>query len=243
MARDPDALKISKWAASGDVEDPEDGGIDRDIGWDASHSQPGGSLPKREHINEILREVTALGVEQNVHGAGLEWDSSISYEHPAWVTGSDARLYGSVQDSTGVDPVGDDDKSHWRPLIDSDTGVIVPPPNASATERGIVELATNAEAAAGTDAERAITPAGLASDRRSRVTFTRYTTPGAFTYTVPPTASLAGCGKTLRSAQRPRRLDDKCQISAFTERIATRHVAYYEYRRFVRRPNHRVCSP
>ena len=54
---------------------------------------------------------------------------------------------------------------------------------------------------------------------------------------------LAGCGKTLRSAQRPRRLDDKCQISAFTERIATRHVAYYEYRRFVRRPNHRVCSP
>ena len=66
MARDPDALKISKWAASGGVEDPEDGDIDRDIGWDASYSQPGGSLPKREHINEILREVTALGVEQNV---------------------------------------------------------------------------------------------------------------------------------------------------------------------------------
>ena len=83
MARDPDALKISKWAASGDVEDPEDGSIDRDIGWDASYSQPGGSLPKREHINEILREVTALGVELNVHGAGLAWDPSISYEHPA----------------------------------------------------------------------------------------------------------------------------------------------------------------
>ena len=42
MARDPDALKIGKWAATGDVEDPEDGGIDRSIGWDISHSQPGG---------------------------------------------------------------------------------------------------------------------------------------------------------------------------------------------------------
>ena len=55
MARDPDALKIGKWAATGDVEDPEDGGIDRSIGWDIRHSQPGGSLPKREHFNELQR--------------------------------------------------------------------------------------------------------------------------------------------------------------------------------------------
>ena len=116
MARDPDALKIGKWAATGDVEDPEDGGIDRSIGWDIRHSQPGGSLPKREHINELHREETALGVEINVHGAGLEWDSSISYEHPALVTGSDALLYVSVQDSTNVDPVTDSGESHWKPL-------------------------------------------------------------------------------------------------------------------------------
>ena len=126
MARDPDALKIGKWAATGDVEDPEDGGIDRSIGWDISHSQPGGSLPKREHLNELHREVTALGVEVNVHGAGLEWYSSISYEHPALVTGSDALLYVSVQDSTNVDPVTDSGESHWKPLNTS-------PPNASAT--------------------------------------------------------------------------------------------------------------
>ena len=156
MARDPDALKIGKWAATGDVEDPEDGGIDRSIGWDISHSQPGGSVPKREHFNELHREVTALGVEINVHGAGLEWDSSISYEHPALVTGSDARLYVSVQDSTNVDPVNDSDESHWRPLN-------TPPPNASATERGIVELATDAEVATGIDTTKAVTPAGLAS--------------------------------------------------------------------------------
>ena len=156
MARDPDALKIGKWAATGDVEDPEDGGIDRSIGWDISHSQPGGSLPKREHLNELHREETALGVEINVHGAGLEWDSSISYEHPALVTGSDALLYVSVQDSTNVDPVTDSGESHWKLLNTS-------PPNASATVRGIVELATDSEVATGTDATRAITPAGLAS--------------------------------------------------------------------------------
>ena len=115
MARDPDALKISKWAATGDVEDPEDGGIDRSIGWDISHSQPGGSLPKREHFNELHREETALGAEINAHGL-LEWDSSISYEHPAMVMGSDARPYVSVQNSAGVDPTSDIIDSHWALL-------------------------------------------------------------------------------------------------------------------------------
>ena len=95
-------------------------------------------------------------MEINVHGAGLEWDSSISYEHPALVTGSDALLYVSVQDSTNVDPVTDSGESHWKPLNTS-------PPNASATERGIVELATDAEVATGIDTTKAVTPAGLAS--------------------------------------------------------------------------------
>ena len=161
MARDPDALKIGKWAATGDVEDPEDGGIDRSIGWDISHSQPGGSLPKREHLNELHREETALGVEINVHGAGLEWDASISYEHPALVTGSDAVLYVSVQDSTNVDPANDSDQSHWKPLNTS-------PPNASATVLGVVSLAT--DAGDGTDATGVITPAGLASLGYRKVT-------------------------------------------------------------------------
>ena len=161
MPRDPDALKIGKWAATGDVEDPEDGGIDRSIGWDISHSQPGGSLPKREHLNELHREETALGVEINVHGAGLEWDASISYEHPALVTGSDAVLYVSVQDSTNVNPANDSDQSHWKPLHTS-------PPNASATVLGVVSLAT--DAGDETDATGVITPAGLASLGYRKVT-------------------------------------------------------------------------
>ena len=163
MARDPDALKISKWAASGDVEDPEDGGVERATGWGARHSQPGGSLPKREHFNELHREETALGVEINVHGAGLEWDASISYEHPAQVTGSDAILYFSVQDSTNIDPVADTYRSHWTPLTEAFG-------NASTTERGVVELATDDEVATGADTTRAITPAGLASLGYRKVT-------------------------------------------------------------------------
>ena len=72
------------------------------------------------------------------------------------MTGSDAILYFSVQDSTNIDPVADTYRSHWTPLTEAFD-------NASTTERGGVELATDDEVAAGTDTERAITPAGLAS--------------------------------------------------------------------------------
>ena len=159
MARDPDALKIRKWAASGDVEDPEDGGVDRATGWDASHSQPGGSLPKREHFNELEREITALGVEVNAHGL-LEWNSSVSYVHPAYVVGSDNRLYVSVRNNAGVDPTTDIGEADWKPVIGTTDGTI---DAASTTEPGAVELATNLETQAGTDSTRAVTPAGVAA--------------------------------------------------------------------------------
>ncbi len=128
MARDADALKIQKWAATGDVQDPEDGGLSRSTGWDATYSQPGGNVPKREHINQLFRELSAQGVEVKVHGAGLEWDSSISYEHPAMVMGSDARLYVSVQNSAGADPTSDIINSHWA-LLESQ-GPVGPPGTA-----------------------------------------------------------------------------------------------------------------
>ena len=155
MARDAAALKIQKWAATGDVQDPEDDGLNRSTGFDATYSQPGGSLPKREHINEILRELSALGVELNVHGI-LEWHSGSGYGHPAVVIGSDGNLYISQQDSTGVDPTGDADDSHWAPLP---TQII----NASTSAAGSVRLATIAETIAGMLTNVAVTPAGLAA--------------------------------------------------------------------------------
>ena len=116
MARDADALKIEKWAAAGDVQDPEERDLDRSVGWPADYSQPGGRQPSREVFNQLLRELSALGVEVNVHGAFLEWDSSISYIHPAVVTGSDNKLYQSVGSSQGEDPVTDVTNASWTPI-------------------------------------------------------------------------------------------------------------------------------
>ena len=116
MARDADALKIEKWAAAGDVQDPEERGLDRSVGWPADYSQPGGRQPSREVFNELLRELSALGVEVNVHGAFLEWDSSISYIHPAVVTGSDGNPYISLADSQGLDPTSIAGSDSWRPI-------------------------------------------------------------------------------------------------------------------------------
>ena len=152
MARDADALKIQKWAATGDVQDPEDGGVVRSVGWDATYSQPGGNVPKREHINQIFRELSAQSVEVNVHGAGLEWDSSISYEHPAMVMGSDAKPYVSVQNSAGADPTSDIINSHWA-LLESQgpVGAVGPPGTAGIDGSNATSLqidtAANREAA------------------------------------------------------------------------------------------------
>ena len=115
MARDSDSLKIEKWAESGDVATPESQGLARATGWPATYSQPDGSLPKREVMNQILREWSALGVELNTRGL-LEWDASVSYVHPAVVMGSDGQVYVSVADNTGVDPVTDTANASWKLL-------------------------------------------------------------------------------------------------------------------------------
>ena len=117
MARDTDALKIEKWAETGDVQTPEDRGLTRSAGWPADYSQPGGRTPSREVFNQIIREITALCVEINTRGLP-EWDADVSYVHPALVTGSDGNIYLSEADSNGVDPVADVAGVSWR-LISS----------------------------------------------------------------------------------------------------------------------------
>ena len=162
--RDSDALKNEKWAASG-----SDGittaGLTRSTGWPQSYSQTGGNNPEREVINQLFRELTALAVEFNKSGI-LAWDTSISYLHPAYVVGSDNRLYVSIRNNNGIDPTTDSNESDWKPVIATTDGTIdapAPPPDASSTVKGIVELATATETQTGTDVVRAVTPAGLAS--------------------------------------------------------------------------------
>ena len=162
--RDSDALKNEKWAASG-----SDGittaGLTRSTGWPQSYSQTGGNNPEREVVNQLFREVTVLVVEINKSGI-LAWDTSISYLHPAYVVGSDNRLYVSVRNNNGINPTTDSNESDWKPVIATTDGTIdapAPPPDASSTVKGIVELATATETQTGTDNGRAVTPAGLAS--------------------------------------------------------------------------------
>ena len=50
-------------------------------------------------------------------------------------------------------------------------------PPATETVMGVVELATNAEVQAGTDTERAVTPAGLRSDSTTAATANRVVRP------------------------------------------------------------------
>ena len=152
MPRDSDALRIRKWAASGRVATPESQGLVRSEGWPDSYSAAMGDVPKLEVFNQILREITAVLVEINEHGL-LIWDTSITYEHPAFVVGSDGRIYASVSADVATasqDPTTDSARTYWKPLL----------MQASTEVRGIVELATNYETTTGTDTERAVTSAG-----------------------------------------------------------------------------------
>ena len=155
MTRDADALLITAtWASGGDVEMPSGDGITFTVGWPAAFSQAGGPTPKREHFNWLLRAISAFIVEVNAHGGILAWNAGLAYDHPAIVMGSNDVVYRSKQDSTGVDPTSDNDESHWEPFGQA--------PDATTSARGLVELATETEAAAGTRTDRAVTPAGLA---------------------------------------------------------------------------------
>ena len=150
MPRDADALKIRKWAESGDVATPESQGLVRATGWPASYSQSGGDLPKREVINQIIREWSGLSVEVNQHGL-LEWHASVPYQHPAVVMGSDGQVYVSVADSTGVDPVADAANASWKFLArQGPTG----PPGGTGPTSGFTFEALNTNGDVGTGADQ-----------------------------------------------------------------------------------------
>ena len=112
MARDADALRISKWAATGDVQTPEDRGLTRAIGWPADFATPGGRQPTREVFNQLFRELTALAHEINTRGL-LDWDASVTYVHPALVREPlSGTIYTSAQGSTNRNPATDNG-TYW----------------------------------------------------------------------------------------------------------------------------------
>lgn len=109
-------------------------------GWDENYWPPGTSTISGPVVNAVLRIISAVGKEINEYGI-LEWDAGLTYQQHAIVLGSDGALYQSQQASNvGIDPTGDTDDSHW----------------ALITAR---YLASQTEAATGTDTEKLMTPA------------------------------------------------------------------------------------
>ena len=116
MPLPPEALLIEEWAATGDRTYPEDRtpAIDRAFGWTSAFAMAGGPTPAYEVFNQILGEITAFQVYTRDHGGLAEWNAAVTYDHPAYVTGSNGLVYQSVQDSFNVNPVTDTDNSDWR---------------------------------------------------------------------------------------------------------------------------------
>ena len=119
MPRDADALKIQKWAGPtpGNREDLPAALVAS--GWGPSYSQVGGIVgPERVYFNQVLCQITAMGVEYNTRGCPPPWSGEIDYKHTAFAIGSDGRMYVSLQDSgpangTATDPT-DADNEYWR---------------------------------------------------------------------------------------------------------------------------------
>ena len=109
MARDTDGIFSEKWADGGDTGEPA--GFDRDVGWPLSYSQPGGEYPTRLLYNLLWKEISALAIEINQGGSGLEYNATIDYIAKAIVRGSDGDYYiataANGPTTAAVDPVGD----------------------------------------------------------------------------------------------------------------------------------------
>ena len=163
MPRSVAALKIRSWASaqSGERVDPDDSTLTpplvRTDGWPLSFSEVGGDNLRRQVFNEILYEITEGLLDVAKFGL-LPYHASQSFEHPALTLGSDARIYVSVQDSTGEDPVADTTNTYWRPVVNTVSGVTEPPPDSSETLRGIIAIATSAQALTATNDSSAMTP-------------------------------------------------------------------------------------
>ena len=155
MARDIDGLAIEKWArASGAlVESYATAGITPTDGLPAEYGVD--TYLTIETFNNLWRQITALGSEVAQRGI-LEWDTRQTYEHPAWVVGSDNKLYGSVQSSTAQDPTTDSSDTYWK--LFAPTVAL-----RSTDQRGIVNIASEVQALRGANSLAAITPAGLAA--------------------------------------------------------------------------------
>ena len=154
MARDTQALLLRRWgsAPAAVLESVADAGLVRSEGFTEDY---GIDLSWSVGLfNQLIKEITGRFVELGERGI-LEWDADQRYVHPAFCTGSDGNLYGSVQSSGGdnasQNPTTDTNDTYWRMFE-------LTVPESTTSQRGTIELSTLAEVRAGTDTERAVSP-------------------------------------------------------------------------------------
>ena len=162
MARDDYIQSVNTtgiWASSNDADAnlnvrPGEPDLVFEDGYEENYSEVGGANPTRSQHNYLFRIGTAVADFINRRGVGQTWRSSQAYDAGADIVGSDGNEYKAVQASTGVDPVSDSDSSHWvRRVPDA---VVVP--SATMQVSGTVQIATQAQADAGTNADVAMPP-------------------------------------------------------------------------------------
>lgn len=131
------------WASGGDVLNPGD--TKYATGWQVE-------IPPRQWFNYLdNRQDTAIA-HINQHGIAV-WDSTTEYQAgKSYVQGSDGNIYKCLINNTAINPVGD--------LSGSWTSQFVP--SGTETSKGVVQLATNAEAQALTSETKVVTPLTLA---------------------------------------------------------------------------------
>ena len=156
MARDRQGLNLPRWAsASGAIlVTLEAEGLDRDVGLPESYG-----IDEFYNVglwNQMLLEITSLYLDIAKHSI-LTWDVGQSYAHPSIVVGSNGNLYRSKQPSggslTSQNPVTDASEVYWLRFD-------IEPPISTTARRGIIEIATDDEALAGTDTERSVATRG-----------------------------------------------------------------------------------
>ena len=85
---DVEALKIRKWADTGDRTDPDDSALtpalNRAEGWPSEWSATDGEKLRRRVMNQVFRELTGAAVDIMSRGIS-EWDTTIDYPQYAFV--------------------------------------------------------------------------------------------------------------------------------------------------------------
>ena len=135
------------WGSGGAIVEPSD--VKKQTGWTPE-------VPPHQWENWVQNRQDKYLAHINQRGIP-QWDGNTEYEASglSYVQGSNGVVYKSVAASgpvtTAQDPTTDATDTYWSVAFASDT-------QATESVRGSVELATTAEAEAGTDDERAMTP-------------------------------------------------------------------------------------